>query len=135
MSWDGVHHQLILFGGAGDGPNGPQYFNQTWMWSGSTWQQLHPLKAPPPLYAAGMTFDPAAGGLVLVAGQGSGAGTFGTYPNTWIWSGSVWSRLQPLRHPSARYFAPAAYDAALRAVIVFGGGGSDGYRDDTWALA
>jgi N-acetylneuraminic acid mutarotase len=134
MGWDAAHHQLILFGGEGNGPSGPQLFDETWSWTGSSWQQLQPQTSPPPLRAAGMAFDPSLGGLVVVAGQGSGPGTFGTYADTWLWSGAGWMQLHPAHAPPPRYFAPAAYDPALQSAVIFGGGGDDGFLDDTWAL-
>jgi len=134
MGWDALHHQLILFGGEGNGPNGPQYFNETWTWDGSNWQQLQPPKSPPPLHAASMSFDPVAGGLVVVFGQGSGPGTFGTYSDSWLWDGTTWTQLQTTNFPPPRYFASAAYDSTLQSVVIFGGGGDDGYLDDTWAV-
>jgi hypothetical protein len=134
MGWDALHRQLILFGGEGNGPNGPQYFSETWMWTGSDWQQLQPQTSPPPLHAASMAFDPVAGGLVVVVGQGSGPGTFGTYSDSWLWDGTNWTQLQPAQVPPPRYFASAAYDPTLQSLIIFGGGGDDGYLDDTWAL-
>jgi hypothetical protein len=134
MAWDAVHHQLILFGGEGNGPNGPQYFNETWTWTGSNWQQLQPATSPPAMKAATLTFDPALGGLVLTSGQGSGPGVFGTYSDSWLWNGSDWILLQPATMPPPRYFAAAGYDNGTKAVILFGGGGDDGYLDDTWSL-
>ena len=134
MAWDPVHHQLILFGGEGNGPNGPQYFNETWQWTGSNWQQLQAQNSPPPMKAATLVFSPVLGGLVLSTGQGSGPGTFGTYSDSWFWDGSNWTQLQPPTVPPPRYFASAGYDATTEAILLFGGGGDDGYLDDTWML-
>jgi hypothetical protein len=47
LAFDDASHQLILFGGEGNGPGGPQYFNETWSWDGSTWTQLSPPASPP----------------------------------------------------------------------------------------
>jgi Dockerin type I domain/Galactose oxidase, central domain len=134
MAWDAAHHQLILFGGEGNGPNGPQYFNETWQWTGSNWQQLQPQTTPPPLKAATLVFDPVQGGLVLTSGQGSGPGTFGTYSDTWFWDGATWTQLLPTTIPPPRYFASSGYDATTKSILLFGGGGDDGYLDDTWTL-
>jgi Dockerin type I domain len=134
MGWDAAHHQLILFGGEGNGPNGPQYFNDTWAWDGSKWEHLQLSTSPPPLHAASMSFDPLIGGLVLSAGQGAGPGTFGTYSDSWLWDGTTWTLLQPTTVPPPRYFASLAYDPTAASLVLFGGGGDDGYLDDTWAL-
>src|SRR5207302_805703 len=127
MAWDPLHHQLILFGGEGDGPNGPEIFNETWTWTGSDWQQLNPPTSPPPLRAATLTFDPVAGGLVLTTGQGyNGPGVFGTNSDSWLWDGTTWTKLEPANIPSPRYFASAAFDSMLQSTLLFGGGGDDG---------
>lgn len=134
MAWDAMHHQLILFGGEGNGPNGPKIFNETWMWTGSDWQQLQPTTSPPPVRAASLTFDPVLGGLLLIAGQGSGTGVFGTYSDTWLWDGGTWTKLPPRDAPPPRYFGSAGFDDNLQSTLLFGGGGDDGYVDDTWIL-
>ena len=72
---------------------------------------------------------------MLVFGQGSGPGTFGTYSDSWRWNGATWTQLQTTTVAPPRSFAAAAYDSTLQAVVAFGGGGDDGYLDDTWALA
>src|SRR5205085_6114190 len=134
MAWDRLHHQLILFGGEGNGPNGPEIFNETWMWTGSDWQQLHPANSPPPVRAASLVFDPTAGGLLLIAGQGAGRGTFGTYSDTWLWNGANWTQVSSTNVPPPRYFGSASFDSILQSTILFGGGGDDGFLDDTWAF-
>ena len=44
-----------------------------------------------------------------------------------------WTNRSPINPPSARYKHALAYDASSHKVILFGGAGSSGYLNDTWA--
>jgi hypothetical protein len=53
---------------------------------------------------------------------------------TWIWDGLRWILAQPRASPPGRIDAAAAYDPALRLVLLFGGHGAPGTDlNDTWA--
>jgi hypothetical protein len=43
-----------------------------------------------------------------------------------------WAKQHPAVHPSARYGAAMAYDAATGTAVLFGGRGIDGLADSTW---
>jgi len=53
---------------------------------------------------------------------------------TWVWDGVRWTLAQPFASPPGRIDAAAAYDPALRLVLLFGGHGAPGTDlTDTWA--
>jgi hypothetical protein len=41
--------------------------------------------------------------------------------DTWLWKGGCWSRLNPALSPAARYDSNAAFDAAHRVMVLYGG--------------
>jgi hypothetical protein len=83
-----------------------------------------------------MAYDPATGTMLLFGGQSN------RYPcylgDTWSWNGTTWTELSPSASPPARSYAPMAYDAATRTVLLFGGEGMSsqgeyGGLSDTWS--
>jgi hypothetical protein len=130
MAYDPASGQLLLFGGEGNGPWGPQYFNDVWQWSQGNWVQIHPATAPTPRYAAGIAFDAALGGLVLVGGCDALSGDLcGIKSDTWLWTGSTWQQLTTSSAPASRYLASAAYLPGSGLVLA-DGQGSDGILSD-----
>jgi hypothetical protein len=86
----------------------------------------------PATYATSLAYDPNHHQLILFGGSGSG-GDLDFRASTWLWTGSAWSRLNPVHHPSARADAMVAYDVHSGQLILFGGqtGGAD-FAHDTW---
>jgi hypothetical protein len=79
MAYDPTLGSVILFGGA-DTQAGSQS-NDTWVWNGINWAQIHPATLPTARWAAGMDYDPTARSLVLFAGFGTH-----TLDDTWLFS-------------------------------------------------
>jgi len=76
----------------------------------------------------------AATQTVLLFGGGNGSGTV-EYTDTWNWNGTTWTQQFPSSAPSARTNANMTYDAAVGAVVLFGGyPGTDWGEtlNDTW---
>lgn len=103
-AYDQVHHVVVLFGGRPTG--GPQIvdLSDTWTWNGQTWTQQHPAHSPKLSYdsPATMGFDPASRSLLLFgfAKVTTGSSTNMT-PQTWSWSGSDWTQLNPPAMPQS----------------------------------
>jgi hypothetical protein len=91
-----------------------------WAWNGTTWQHHQP--AVPPAgapYAA----DLHRRRVVMPFGNGD--------QFAWEWDGAQWDiRLQA--SPAYRWGSAVAYDTVRRRIVVFGGGLSGSWRDDTW---
>jgi hypothetical protein len=78
-----------------------------------------------------MTYDEAAGNVVLFGGC-SVTGPPCTFLNdTWTWDGTTWTQQFPPISPSARVTS-IAYDGATKTAVLFGGTGKDGSLADTW---
>ena len=101
--------------------------NETWSWTGTAWQQLHPSKSPPARIQSALAEDPATGQVVLFGGLQTNA----RLGDTWIWDGSTW--LQKLvAGPSVRSRAAMAFDRQSGVVLLFGGQGYTGPNNDSW---
>jgi hypothetical protein len=95
-----------------------------------TWTRQHPATHPPARQNASMAYDAATGTIVLFGGWRDAGGHY--FGDTWTWDGSTWTKQAPATHPSARYFASMAYDAATHTIVLFGGYGGAGQLGDTW---
>jgi hypothetical protein len=129
MAFDGAHQKLVLFGGQTNAT--PNELGDTWTWSGTTWVAASPATSPSARNGASMDYDPATSQLVLFGGfvgvgQGIEAG------DTWGWNGTTWVAQSPATSPSARDSASMAADPLTKQLVLFGGSGFGGLRNDTW---
>ena len=137
LVYDPATRQLLLFGGSSKPAFGGGFSNQTWVWTGTTWCQLHPATSPSPRHNADMIYNAATHDVILFGGYG------GSYLNdTWSWNGSTWTQLTPATSPGRTSVGwQAAYDAASGQVLLFGGdtdsplppaGGTWTWNGTTW---
>ena len=127
-AYDSARHVIVLFGGSGPGGIGPGlYFNDTWTWDGTQWQQQFPAHSPNPRMRAGIAFDERHGVTVMFGGEGET-----TYTATWTWDGTDWTMQDPAAIPPARHFATMAYDVARGVTVLFGGSMGGVRLNDTW---
>jgi hypothetical protein len=101
--------------------------NETWSWTGSSWQQLHPATAPPARIQSSIAEDPSAGQVVLFGGRQTNA----ILGDTWTWDGSTWLEKQ-ISGPSIRSDAAMAFDQQSGLIVLFGGDGNAGPLTDSW---
>ncbi len=64
MAYDASLGRVVIFGGGYSTP----LQNQTWVWDGINWTEVHPAVSPGARYAASMAYDPLNNGLVLFGG-------------------------------------------------------------------
>ncbi|MGD0834598.1 MAG: kelch repeat-containing protein, partial [Candidatus Dormibacteria bacterium] len=123
---------VVLFGGA-DGNSTD--FDDTWLFTGTTWTQVHPPVSPSARAWASMATlkaGPDSGDVILFGGYGSN----GFLGDTWIFDGTTWTEVAPATSPSARNLVSMATltsgpDAGD--VVLFGGTqGNNTFFDDTW---
>jgi hypothetical protein len=76
-----------------------------------------------------MAYDPATGQMLLFGG-GDGVAALG---DTWMWTGSSWTKKSTPQAPSSRYLTSMAFDTGTGQVVLFGGNPfGSGYDGDTW---
>jgi hypothetical protein len=127
MEFDPATGQTVLFGGE----VGTTVLGDTWVWNGSSWQQVFTSTAPSARAGAAMAYDPALGKLFLFGG------TNGTkyFDDLWWWNGSNWASIGYGTVPSGRTGASMTYDSALNTMVLFGGyNTTQGYLNDLWYL-
>ena len=131
MVYDAATGQLLLFGGTDSLPFAPdgRTNNQTWVWTGRTWRQLHPAVSPFRRQDVNMVYDAASRKVILFGGfTGSGGDN-----DTWAWNGATWTQLHPASSPEDLWHESMAYDGATRRVILFGGNTDTGTSNQTWS--
>lgn len=128
MAYDPIHARTVVFGGRG--PSG--VLGDLWTWDGTSasWVEANDVGAPTSRAAAAMTFDPAAGVLVLYGGYT--AITPLTRSNgIFELAGASWSTRTAPPVPERGEHA-MAMDLATGYLVVFGGSGVNGGLADTW---
>lgn len=117
-------HNVFVYGGRAAYPT---WFDETWVWDGAAWTQLHPTKHPT-ITAPVASYDPTIQKIVVYGLAASGV------PQTWTWDGVAWQELLPASTPSTRFSTSLAYDPLGHSVILFGGRTNTGYLRDTWSF-
>ena len=109
------------------GFNGQFYQYQMWQWTGTDWNQLNLPALPFARSSAAVGVNAATGKAVLFGGLAD------INPvNTWTYNGTTWTERFPQTQPLWVYAGSAAYDAILKAVVLFGGGSGGIDQDTTW---
>lgn len=88
MAYDLTTASTILFGGAATNSGAP--LGATWRWNGTTWTQLQPPQAPPPLVAHAMVCELANSRIVLFGGRDTSGAEVAA---TWTFDGTTWTQL------------------------------------------
>ncbi|MGA8665098.1 MAG: hypothetical protein WB809_08595, partial [Thermoplasmata archaeon] len=136
LVYDAATSSDILFGGF-DGMTGTSS-GATWSFASGAWTLLSPSASPGARFAAGATFDPATGAVVLFGGFTTEYGNVNSpLSDTWTFVNGTWVNVTPLAHsaPSPRGGPRLVWDATDGYGILFGGQ-SNGYRyTDTWEFS
>jgi hypothetical protein len=118
MAYDAAQHLLVLFGGILSTLPG-QSTNETWVWNGRGWQQMHPSASPPALDGDGiMAYDAASQQIILVLYQILSGGKVDN--QMWTWDGTTWQQPHPATMPEV-IGASMVYDAARHQIVLYGG--------------
>jgi hypothetical protein len=118
MSDDPTDGYVVLFGGVR--PNGTSPCG-TWAFTGAKWTEVVSACAsqPVPRYAGGMTFDAAAGYVILFSGANASYGS--NFTETWAYAHGAWTSLYPSASPPDTFDFQMAYDSADGYVVLYGG--------------
>jgi hypothetical protein len=120
MAYDTSTSRGVLFGGltaVDTGTKQPYYLGDTWLWTGSKWQQAYPRHAPAGRSGPAVVFDSIRNHVVLFGGHTATADA----NDTWHFDGNDWIQVNTPNAPPARYLAGAAYDSTRDRVVIFGG--------------
>ena len=135
LVYDAAINASILFGGFDQTTGAPS--GLTWSFANGTWTQLTPSTSPPARFAAGATYDPQTGVVVLFGGFTSEFGNYNSpLSDTWTFVNGTWVNVtSPYGNgPSPRAGDRLVWDGADGYGIEFGGQ-SNGVRDiDTWTF-
>src|SRR5439155_86351 len=130
MAYDSQSDRVILF--SGYGLNG-KYFDDTWAYdfNANKWTNKDPFPKPPMRYCHATAYDAQSDRVILFGGDLAG----GLFNDTWAYdfNTNAWTNLDPPAKPPVRYEHAMAYDSGSDRLIMFGGAGSSGYLNDTWA--
>jgi hypothetical protein len=121
---------LILYGGR---DNNGQPVTDTWAWNGSAWNQIaSPLESvdlvpvgPGNRLDVGMVAERSTQSIFLSGGTERTC-------DAWRLSDGQWRKLLDIPTPPPRVLFAIAYDSARRQTVIFGGGGNQSARNDTW---
>ena len=119
-AYNPVTHAVMVYGGR-LGPG--QVVDDTWAWDGKTWTALDAgTGGPPPDEGAVMAWDQRLATMVLVV-LGPSAAT--PQAETWIWTGTRWSRVPTGDFPPNISLGPIGFDPVSNSLI------GVGFRYDT----
>ncbi|MGC9945092.1 MAG: kelch repeat-containing protein [Bryobacteraceae bacterium] len=132
MVYDEATKTIVLFGGDAGGilPK-DTFYNDTWIWGGTTWIQRSPASAPSARGMAALAYDSNLGSVVLFGGV---TGPGGQSNDTWLWNGTNWKEIRPATVPAARWNAGMDYDPIENELLLFGGFSSTALGD-TWIFS
>jgi PKD repeat protein len=116
VAYDPIDGYLVLFGGDSNGI----FENDTWTYQNGTWADISATagSAPSGRYGASLVYDPAAGYLLLVGGEGACSGSWSPWCNdTWSFVHGHWTELGEAPFPNYEG-ASAVYDSTDGYVLV-----------------
>ncbi|MCI4368615.1 MAG: hypothetical protein L3K09_03525 [Thermoplasmata archaeon] len=107
---DSADGYLLLFGGMATACGG--FCNDSWTFVSGNWSEIYPTTSPSPRSGAGMTYDAAAGFVLLFGGSASTGcpldDPYCTLTDTWEFQAGVWTQLSPVG-----YTPPEPFDDGL----------------------
>lgn len=110
MAYDPVNNVTVMFGGYNNAAG--VYLNDTWLFNGTTWQQVAVTgPKPSPRMNAAMCYDSARGRIVLLGGMG--------FNDCWFWNGTTWALAGNFGVPSGEY--TMAFDSIRNVIVAFNG--------------
>ncbi len=111
------NNQILLFGGTGALYQPNLALNDTWLWTGSVWQQLGGTR-PPARFGHAMTFDTVRNRVVLAGGTRFDALIA---RDTWEWDGTSWSQRGAQITDAFGFGLAMAFDPARGKTVMVGG--------------
>ena len=129
-AYDSVRSRIVLFGGYGFDGTQRVYYNDTWEWDGTNWQQRSSLLTPRGRTDHALLYDAMTQQTMLIGGRDESL----TERSIWVWNGETWQELQndASTSPLPPIAAPVAtYQIATCRTIIVDVTGTNG-RITTW---
>lgn len=128
LAEDFARRQIVLFGGR---MATGQLLDDTWLWSGSSWQRALPVNRPPARRNAMLAWHSGRSRVVLFGGVDTQGAAL---DDLWEWNGVDWARGAAVTpRPTARAAAGLASGTSDGALWLFGGIDALGaVHGDTW---
>ena len=95
MAWDDALNEMVLVTAAGNASGG----DQTWVWSGSSWELKIPGAVAPSAFDLPMAFDPVTRSLIAEGCCSTPVSQLGALDTTWSWNGQRWLQLAGTAQP------------------------------------
>jgi PKD repeat protein len=121
----------LLFGGTNGSAN--QSFGDTWLLKGRNWTEVSAGGGPPALVAPAGLEEPSGNGVLLFGGRSGNGTSFSSA--LWEFTNGSWAPLITPVTPAARAQAVFVWDVGDDYLLLYGGVGSSGRLNDTWAFA
>lgn len=139
FAYDPADGYSVLFGGCTSDAtlSCNSVTNDTWVFQGGHWLQLHPTTSPSARTGAMLAYDAADGYLVLFGGTPAGnacGATGGPYNDTWTFRAGNWTQLAISHAPTPRCDAGFTWDARDGYLLLYGGTNLAGPLGDTWTF-
>lgn len=125
--------RLVLYGGTGT--VGLTTLDDTWIWTGSDWQQLAPTSTPGGRDRHAMAYDLTRDTVVLFGGRNNLSQPQQALADTFEFANGTWTPVVSPHTPPGLAEPAMAYLPSLAQVVLFGGVDSNGFgSDQTWAF-
>lgn len=130
MVFDEAVQLIVLFGGSIPGV----FYNDLWTWDGVQWARHPTAPSPPARVFFAMAYDGNLKSVIVLSGEGQEPAGPPYLDDMWAWDGKSWSQPVVSLSPAPRWGPTATWDAARRAIVLFGGGPENAYCGDfeTW---
>ena len=135
MAYDSESDRVILYGGKLKLNGYSTIKSETWAYdlNTDTWTNMDPPTNARQRDRFQMTYHAGWDRVILFGGDDGGDVI---YDDSWAYdyNANNWTELEPVNHPSERYYSDLAYDEESDRVILFGGDLLDNPFNETWAL-
>lgn len=115
-AYDSLRGRVVVFGGYALQGETPTYFDDTWEWDGSRWQQVV-ARGPAARMGHTLFYDAVRQKSILFGGIGDAE----LGEEFWAWDGVSWTQLPDVPRPPVLSFHAAAYQVATCRALIVGG--------------
>lgn len=119
LTYDKKLKKTVLFGGYGTS----NYFNDTWLWDGTTWTEVKNGEKPNHRGLTMMWYDPLQEKTILYGGIGRANldQKVTRYADMWSFNGSGWTKMSVSQTPGERLGAQIAINPTTGKLLLMGG--------------